>query len=252
MCLAYLIQKLIGKGVVKVNIVQFGAQPKSLGGKISELLKEDRHEVLDFDLKNGFDAMIETCVEDVFDSFSPNIEVIVNYVGMMHNERIEDMCIDNFRQVFETNCLSLVTLLKHSSKYFNSRGIKGRFIHIASNASISGFTGMGAYCASKFGDIGLIQVAAKEWMKFGGIVNAISPGPFTPESSEMSAKQVQQFMDIQNITEEQAIEMLVSRVPLKRLAMVSDLYPMIKFLACDATDYLTGQNFSLTGGMFMK
>jgi NAD(P)-dependent dehydrogenase (short-subunit alcohol dehydrogenase family) len=143
-------------------------------------------------------------------------------------------------------------LLKHSAKYFSEMNIQGRFIHIASNASMSGFSGMGAYCASKFGDIGLIQVAAKEWMKFGGIVNAISPGPFSPESSDMSKNQVQQFMKMNNMTEKQAIDMLVSRIPLRRLATVNDLYPLVKFLAADATNYITVQNFSLTGGMFMK
>jgi NAD(P)-dependent dehydrogenase (short-subunit alcohol dehydrogenase family) len=232
------------------NIIQFGAQPNSIGGKISTLLKDEGHSVKNFDLVDGWDATDEETVKQILQT--RGCEVVINYVGMMFNESISNMKIEDFQKVLNTNCLSLMVLLKQSSLYFQKNQIPGKFIHIASNASISGFSGMGAYCASKFADIGLIQVAAKEWMKFGGIVNAISPGPFTPESSEMSKNQVQQFMKMNNMTEKQAIDMLVSRIPLKRLCTISDLYPLIRFLACDSTDYITGQNFSLTGGMFMK
>ena len=236
-----------------MNIIQFGAQPKSLGGKIGDLLKEEGHTVTNYDLAYGFDVTDEGCVKSIFNSNIPRVEVVINYVGMMFNENISKMEVGDFKTVLNTNCLSLMILLKQSALYFQKNGnIPGRFIHIASNASISGFSGMGAYCASKFADIGLIQVAAKEWMKFGGVVNAISPGPFAPDSSEMSRNQVQQFMKMNNMDEKQAIDMLVSRIPLKRLCTISDLYPLISFLACDATDYITGQNFSLTGGMFMK
>lgn len=235
-----------------MNIIQFGAQSKSIGGKISDLLKEEGHTVANFDLVEGFDATSESCVKEIFSGSLSQPEVIINYVGMMFNENISNMKVEDFQKVLDTNCLSLMILLKQSSLYFQRHQIPGKFIHIASNASISGFSGMGAYCASKFADIGLIQVAAKEWMKFGGVVNAISPGPFAPDSSEMSKNQVQQFMKMNNMTEKQAIDMLVSRIPLKRLCTISDLYPLIRFLACDSTDYITGQNFSLTGGMFMK
>lgn len=235
-----------------MRVYQFGAQPLSLGGKISGKFLKDNITAINFDLVDGFDVTKESVVRDIFDNYADECGVVVNYVGKMYNERIDDMSSEKFLDVLNTNCLSLMLLLKYSAKYFSEHKIKGRFIHIASNASISGFSGMGAYCASKFGDIGLIQVAAKEWMKFGGMVNAISPGPFAPESSGMSKNQVQQFMKMNNMTEKQAIDMLVSRIPLKRLATVDDLYPLIKFLAVDSSDYITGQNFSLTGGMFMK
>jgi NAD(P)-dependent dehydrogenase (short-subunit alcohol dehydrogenase family) len=235
-----------------LNIIQFGAQPASLGGKVGELFKSEGFSVVNYDLIEGYDVTREDAVEDIFRKLPFQPEIIINYVGKMYNESIVNMSSEKFLDVLNTNCLSLMLLLKHSAKYFSEMNIQGRFIHIASNASMSGFSGMGAYCASKFGDIGLIQVAAKEWMKFGGIVNAISPGPFSPESSDMSKNQVQQFMKMNNMTEKQAIDMLVSRIPLRRLATVNDLYPLVKFLAADATNYITGQNFSLTGGMFMK
>lgn len=235
-----------------INIIQFGAQPSSLGGKVGEKLKDEGFTVANYDLSEGYDITQEDVVEDIFAELPFQPEVVINYVGRMYNENIMKMPVTQFREILNDNCLSLMLLLKHSGRYFSENGINGRFIHIASNASMSGFSGMGAYCASKFADIGLIQTAAKEWIKFGGTVNAISPGPFTPDSSEMSKIQVQQFMKMNDMTEGQAIEMLVSRIPMKRLATVDDLWALVRFLAFDATDYLTGQNFSLTGGMFMR
>jgi NAD(P)-dependent dehydrogenase (short-subunit alcohol dehydrogenase family) len=114
----------------------------------------------------------------------------------------------------------------------------GRDSAIVNVASMIGLTTAGtpqaAYAASKAGLMGLTRDLAHEWTGRRGIrVNAVAPGYF---ASEMT--------DAYN----EAIEVLLARVPSRRMGEAEELAAAVLFLASDASSYVTGQTLVVDGG----
>jgi NAD(P)-dependent dehydrogenase (short-subunit alcohol dehydrogenase family) len=128
---------------------------------------------------------------------------------------------------------------------------RGRFVTMGSNAGEQGFTGMAAYCASKFAVQGLVQVLAKEFAPYNVPVNVVNPGAFSPESSKMSAVQLGQFMESTGKSQGEVLDMLTSRIPMKRLATNDDLNRVLFALLNQYPRFYTGQQVSLSGGQVM-
>lgn len=236
-------------------IILIGSKGNSLGAQIySKMIADGRTDVISTDI-DDFDASnyeeTELFFEEIANSqnYLGNL-VVVSFVGMMHNARIPDETYDNFERLIRVNAGSLFNISKCLYPIFEQHE-GGRLIHLGSNSAVQGFSGMMSYCASKFATHGMIQVIAKEYAKIGAVANQINPCAFEPGSSGMSNAQVDGFMATQDMTHDEVIKMMTSRIPAGRLANIDDLYSMINFLAFESTDYITGQAFNLSGGMMM-
>jgi len=115
----------------------------------------------------------------------------------------------------------------------------GVIINIASVAAHGGVPGMAAYCAAKAGVQGLTRVLAVEWAPYNITVNAINPGMTRTGEAERMQREVPELLEKRE-----------ERVPLGRIAEVSDIANMALFLANPQSHYITGQEFTVDGGMF--
>ena len=113
----------------------------------------------------------------------------------------------------------------------------GRIINIASVVGVTGNVGQANYAASKAGLIGLTKSAAKELAPRGITVNAIAPGYFDTSMTE--------------VLPQQAKDMAMAQIPLKRFGQASDVAHAVAFLASDRSAYITGQVIHINGGMYM-
>ena len=93
------------------------------------------------------------------------------------------------------------------------------------------------YCASRGGVRQMTMALAADWGVHGITVNCLSPGWFkTAQNSVM-------------YEDKEWIKYLCERIPLKRPGQPHDLDGMVVFLASDASEYVTGQNLLVDGGI---
>ncbi|XP_010795038.1 uncharacterized protein [Notothenia coriiceps] len=92
-----------------------------------------------------------------------------------------------------------------------------------------------SYNTSKAGVVKLTQTLGTEWIDRGVRVNCISPGIVdTPLIHSESLRPL--------------VQRWLSDIPAGRLALVTDLQAAVVYLACDASDYMTGHNLVIEGG----
>jgi len=128
----------------------------------------------------------------------------------------------------------------------------GTIINISSIQGKRGDPGVGAYCTSKFGVIGLTQTLAHELGHYGIRVNAVCPGAVATWAGRgplLEAAQQEGF------NEEEAIHRVYSdalpQIPMRRVGRPEEIASVVAFLASSEADYITGQAINVNGGWFM-
>lgn len=125
---------------------------------------------------------------------------------------------------------------------------KGVIINMSSQSGKVGNSQYAAYCASKFGIIGLTQSLAIEFAGKGIRVNAICPGVvWTPLWDGM----MDDYAKKKNIKPEEVKTYFESKIPLGRLCTAEDVAKLAVFLASDEANYITGQAINVSGGTIM-
>ena len=119
----------------------------------------------------------------------------------------------------------------------------GRIINIASDAARVGTSNEAVYSACKGGVISFTKSVARELATKGVLLNAVCPGPTnTPMMASVLGEG------------EQAVkwkDAMVRGIPLKRMGEPEDYAGIVAFLASDDARFITGQTFSVAGGMNM-
>jgi NAD(P)-dependent dehydrogenase (short-subunit alcohol dehydrogenase family) len=114
----------------------------------------------------------------------------------------------------------------------------GKIVNIASVAALTGsppeIMNTIAYNATKGGVLSFTRDLACKWARHGITVNAIAPGWFPS--------------DMSNIVLEKHADALRDAIPLHRFGGPDDLKGAIVFLASAASDYVTGQTIVVDGG----
>jgi sorbitol-6-phosphate 2-dehydrogenase len=124
----------------------------------------------------------------------------------------------------------------------------GVLINMSSQSGKRGNSHYAAYCASKFGVIGLTQSLAVEFARRGIRVNAICPGViFTPMWEGM----IDDYAKKNDLLPEEVKPFLEKKVPMGRAGTTREVARMAVFLASDDSSYLTGQALNVSGGTEM-
>ena len=125
---------------------------------------------------------------------------------------------------------------------------RGVVINMSSQSGKKGNSHYAAYCASKFGIIGLTQSLAMEFAPVGIRVNALCPGVvFTPLWDEM----IKDYAAKRNMKPEDVRPYIEAKIPLGRLCTPEDVAGAAVFLAGDDASYITGQALNVSGGTVM-
>jgi 2-hydroxycyclohexanecarboxyl-CoA dehydrogenase len=115
----------------------------------------------------------------------------------------------------------------------------GKIVTVASDAGRVGSMGETFYAGTKGAIIAFTKSLARETARSGLTCNCVAPGPTdTPLFNG-------------TIPEGKLREALIKAIPLKRLAQPVEIAHTIVYLATPATDFITGQVISVSGGLTM-
>ena len=162
------------------------------------------------------------------------IDVVVNNAGIRQDKTLAFMTAENWNDVLDTN-LTGAFYLTQAAIFYMLKKKTGRVIFISSISGIFGIPGQVNYSSAKAALLGFTRSLAKEVAPYGISVNAVAPGGVdTDMVSSMKEKDKEKLLQV---------------VPLGRLCRVDEVTSVVKFLADDAPEYLTGTVIPLDGGI---
>lgn len=177
----------------------------------------------------------ERMTKEIIEHFE-QIDVLVNNAGITKDKLIQRMKEEEFTDVINVNLVGTFNITKNVIKYMTKKRY-GKIINLSSVVGISGNAGQSNYAASKAGIIGFTKSIAKELASRNIKANAVAPGFIKT--------------DMTNVLKDEIKEEIESTIPLKRLGTAEDVAKVVKFLASDDSNYITGQVINVDGGMLM-
>lgn len=168
------------------------------------------------------------------------LDLAINAAGVGMPTPLEELDADGWREVIGINLSGTFHLDREAGlRMMEADG--GAIVNVGSELSVIGMAQYSAYCASKFGVIGLTKALAAE-LAPKVRVNVVCPGPI---DTPMMDAELEWYPD-PVATRREAIE----RVPLKRFATPEEVVDSIGFLAFRAP-FATGAVLPLDGGTTM-
>ena len=178
-------------------------------------------------------SSIFSCVTSDFGG----LDIVVNNAGTIHVSSATNYPMEEWDRVLRVNLTSAFLVARTAGVSFQSRGIAGRIINIASLLSFLGGHSVVAYTASKSALAGITKALAVEWASAGICVNAIAPGYIVTENTRRLMEDVELKAAID------------SRIPAGRWGVPEDIVGPALFLASDASRYVNGVILPVDGGL---
>jgi 3-hydroxybutyrate dehydrogenase len=177
-----------------------------------------------------------------------SVDILVNNAGIQHVAPIEDFPAERWDALIAVN----LSAAFHATRAALPGMRKHNWGRIVNNASASGLHAAPfktAYCASKFGIIGLTKAVALETAETFITCNAICPGWVM---SGMSRPQIEVIAQREGVSFEKASEILVSGQPNKRFIKPAEIGALVVYLCSDAAGPITGSACEIDGGIAAK
>lgn len=164
------------------------------------------------------------------------IDILVNNAGCNVRKPALEVLWEDWNRILDTNLRGTFFVAQAAARQMIPRKY-GRIINIGSVTSVAGYAGLGPYGASRGGVKQLTMSLADDWGVHGITVNCLAPGWFkTAQNAVMYEDQ-------------EWVNYLTDRIPLKRPGQPEDLEGAVVFLASDAASYITGQTLLVDGGI---
>lgn len=177
----------------------------------------------------------QNLIKDTTDTYG-SVDILVNNAGITRDTLIVRMSEEDWDTVINVNLKGAFNGIKAVTRTMMKQRF-GRIINISSVVGLTGNAGQVNYAASKAGLIGLTKATAKEIGSRGITVNCIAPGYIAT--------------DMTGQMDDKAKDLLISQIPLGRIGSPDDIAATAQFLASDEAGYITGQTFTVDGGMVM-
>lgn len=166
------------------------------------------------------------------------IDVLVNSAGVAILAPAEDLTAQAWDATLAVNLTGAFTVSQAAGKIMLAQG-RGTVISIASQAASVALIDHAAYCASKFGLVGLTKVLASEWAGRGVTANTISP---TVVLTDLGRK----------AWAGEKGEALKTQIPTGRFADPEEIAAAAVFLASDAARMINGADLPVDGGYTIR
>jgi len=177
---------------------------------------------------------VRKMVSDVVASFG-RIDILVNCAGVVFLAPAETLPLDYWEKTIAINLKGSFLVTQAVGQEMIKAGKGGRIINLASQAGTVAIEEHVAYCASKFGVIGMSKTFAAEWGKYGITVNTLSP---TVVLTELGKK----------AWAGEKGEAAIRRIPTGRFAIPEEIAAAALFLASSGAAMINGADLLIDGG----
>jgi 2-deoxy-D-gluconate 3-dehydrogenase len=164
------------------------------------------------------------------------IDILVNNAGINIRKPVQDLSLDEWRSVMDTNLTSAFLCSRAVYPHLKQAG-GGKIINIGSMMSIFGANFAPVYGASKGGIVQLTRSLAVAWAPDNIQVNAVLPGWIDTDLTRTAREHVAGLN-----------ERVLSRTPARRWGTGEDLAGIAVFFASPASDFITGTALPVDGG----
>ncbi|MFV0430688.1 MAG: GolD/DthD family dehydrogenase [Alphaproteobacteria bacterium] len=162
------------------------------------------------------------------------IDILVNNAGIVALDKAEDLSQQAWQKTIDVNLSGVFYMAQAVGKeMLKNKG--GKIVNLASQAGVIGIENHVAYCAAKFGVIGITKVLAIEWAQHQINVNSVSP---TVVLTELGKK----------AWSGEVGEEMKKKIPARRFAEPYEVVDTILFLASDKASMIHGENILIDGG----
>ncbi|MFT4012600.1 MAG: D-threitol dehydrogenase [Paracoccus sp. (in: a-proteobacteria)] len=167
------------------------------------------------------------------------IDILVNSAGIVDLAPAEEIGDRAWTRTIEVNLTGSFLMAREVGRAMIAAGRGGRIVNLASQAGSVAIDGHVAYCASKFGIIGVTKTLALEWGRHGITVNSISP---TVVLTDLGRK----------AWDGPKGEAMKAQIPAGRFAEPHEIAAAAVFLASDEAAMINGADLLVDGGYTVK
>ena len=164
------------------------------------------------------------------------LDFAFNNAGIEHaptpTDEIDDELWD---RILDVDLRSVFLCMKYEIPHILKAG-GGAIVNTSSGAGVIGIAGQGAYCAAKWGLIGLTKAAALDYADQGIRINAVCPG-------YVDTAMMERFTG----GTEEGRQKVVAEAPIGRAAQPEEIAAAVLWLCSDAS-YVVGHALVIDGG----
>jgi len=187
------------------------------------------------------DVSKETDVNRLFEAAKSafgSVDILVNNAVSQGYAPIQQISVADFHQSFSVNVLGPILTIQEALKHFGDKG--GNIINISSGASKYPLPNASLYSSTKAALDALTIALSKELGAKNVRINSILPGATDTEGAASAG-----------VTAGSEYEkMFVEKTPLGRRGQPADIAKAAVFLASDDAAWITGEQISVSGGMY--
>ena len=179
-------------------------------------------------------AEVEQLIQVTTEQFG-GLDFAFNNAGILKITKPEDLSEHDWQEELNVDLTGMFLCAQAAGRYMIAHG-GGKIINTASISGMIVNSGL-TYSTAKAGVIQLTRVLAYRWAKHRVFVNCFSPG------------YIRTGMTAPHLTRPEVEQEMLRQTPLRRLGEPRDLVGAAIFLASPASDFMTGQNLVVDGGV---
>ncbi len=222
-----------------VGLARFGADVAICSRHLDQL--DPCLEAINATGRKGLAFELDVCAIDEID---PALHLAAESLGgldiLINNAGIEDVRssleVDEalWDKIVDTNLKGAFFVAQAAAKQMQEKG--GTIVNLASLTSGVGVPTAAPYGSSKTGLLGMTRALAAEWASIGIRTNAIAPGYFRTDLTEVFYQ------------DHAWCDAMLEKIPAGRFGDLNDIVGATVFLCSDASRYVTGQILYIDGG----
>lgn len=169
-----------------------------------------------------------------------HIDALINNAGIQRWSTMEDLDIEVWQDVLNTNLFGGLFCLHAVGKHMLARG-SGAIVNVVSVLAEKAVSKRGPYSASKSALMSVTRTVAIEWGSRGIRINGVGPG-------YVDTPLMDSYYEGGIINKED----ILANIPMGRMASPKEIANVIYFLASEKASYVTGQTFFVDGGFLVN